>query len=151
VCARLQEGDSVMYSRFAGTKLKIGEDEHIIMKESDVLGTKGATMADLKPTEVRSCQGGRTTALTRSSRQALHSGTALRHSTQALHSGSRSRYARLACSRSSAWNPARAEQRMHARPERPGRSGMCRGAAVYDKGCGGGQGAHACCSVELAE
>eukprot|EP01025_Chloroclados_australasicus_P043621 TRINITY_DN4678_c0_g4_i1.p1 TRINITY_DN4678_c0_g4~~TRINITY_DN4678_c0_g4_i1.p1 ORF type:complete len:243 (+),score=35.55 TRINITY_DN4678_c0_g4_i1:80-730(+) len=43
----------VLYARYAGTAVKIGEDEHIVMKESDVIGVKGASMADMKPTEDR--------------------------------------------------------------------------------------------------
>lgn len=49
----VKAGDAIMYSRFAGTKMKIADDEYIIMKESDVIGTKGASVADLKPTEDR--------------------------------------------------------------------------------------------------
>jgi chaperonin GroES len=49
----IKAGDDVMYSRYAGTKVKVGEEEFIIMKESDVIGTKGASIADMKPTEDR--------------------------------------------------------------------------------------------------
>jgi chaperonin GroES len=49
----IKAGDEVMYSRYAGTKVKVGEQEYILMKETDVIGTKGAAMADMKPTEDR--------------------------------------------------------------------------------------------------
>lgn len=42
-----------MYGRYAGTPIRIGDEEHIVMSESDVLGVKGDKIADLKPTEVR--------------------------------------------------------------------------------------------------
>lgn len=43
----------MLYGRYAGTKVKIGEDEHILLNESDILGVKGGSLAELKPTEVR--------------------------------------------------------------------------------------------------
>lgn len=49
----IKAGDEIMYSRYAGTKMKVGEEEFIIMKETDVIGTKGASLADMKPTEDR--------------------------------------------------------------------------------------------------
>lgn len=52
IAVAVQEGDEVMYSRYAGTHVKVGEDEQIIMKESDVIGIKGSSMAAMKPTEV---------------------------------------------------------------------------------------------------
>ena len=33
----LSVGDRVIYSKFAGTEYKDGEDEYLIMRESDVL------------------------------------------------------------------------------------------------------------------
>ena len=45
----------MMYGRYAGTPIRIGDDEHVVMSESDVLGVKGDKIADLKPTEVRAC------------------------------------------------------------------------------------------------
>eukprot|EP00892_Ulva_mutabilis_P001246 jgi/Ulvmu1/11121/UM071_0004.1 len=49
----IKEGDEVLYSRYAGTHVKVGEDEQIIMKEADVIGIKGASMSAMKPTEDR--------------------------------------------------------------------------------------------------
>jgi hypothetical protein len=48
----MQKGDNVLFARYAGTKLQVGGEEHVVMGESDVLGTKGASFEDLKPLEV---------------------------------------------------------------------------------------------------
>ena len=53
VYAHVQEGASVLCGRYAGTKVKIGDEEHMLVKEEDVLGVQGAKVADLKPTAVR--------------------------------------------------------------------------------------------------
>jgi Chaperonin 10 Kd subunit len=52
----MQVGANVVYGRYSGTKVKIGDEEHILLSESDVLGVKGNSVADLKPTEVRAVQ-----------------------------------------------------------------------------------------------
>jgi chaperonin GroES len=49
----IKAGDEIMYSRYAGMKVKVGDVEHIIMKATDVIGTKGGSIAELKPTEDR--------------------------------------------------------------------------------------------------
>lgn len=33
----VKAGDKVIYSRYAGTEVKLGEDEYIIVKQSDIL------------------------------------------------------------------------------------------------------------------
>ena len=33
----VKKGDKVIYSKYAGTEVKIGEDEHIIVRQSDIL------------------------------------------------------------------------------------------------------------------
>ena len=49
----LQEGDEVIYARYAGAEVKIGETEFILMKEADVVGIKGSSVAEMKPLQVR--------------------------------------------------------------------------------------------------
>ena len=51
--AQTQDGDEVVFGRYAGTKVQIEDAEHVIMTESDVLGVKGASIADMKPLEVQ--------------------------------------------------------------------------------------------------
>jgi chaperonin GroES len=34
-------GDSVLYAKYAGTEYKIGNDEHLILRESDILAIVG--------------------------------------------------------------------------------------------------------------
>jgi chaperonin GroES len=34
----LKKGDRILFSTFAGTEVKIGGEEHLIMREEDVLG-----------------------------------------------------------------------------------------------------------------
>mmetsp|Transcript_7957 Transcript_7957/g.49127 ORF Transcript_7957/g.49127 Transcript_7957/m.49127 type:complete len:172 (+) Transcript_7957:526-1041(+) len=46
----LQVGDQVVYSKYAGTELELGGEEHVLLKEEDVVGIKnGASYKDLKP------------------------------------------------------------------------------------------------------
>lgn len=33
----VKEGDSVIFSKYAGTEVKVGEEEYLIMRESDIL------------------------------------------------------------------------------------------------------------------
>ena len=33
----VKAGDKVIYSRYAGTKVKLGDDEYIIVKQADIL------------------------------------------------------------------------------------------------------------------
>jgi hypothetical protein len=49
----MQKGERVLFARYAGTKLQVGGDEHVVLSESDVLGVKGSALKDLKPLEVR--------------------------------------------------------------------------------------------------
>ncbi len=37
----LSNGDKVIYSKFAGTEYKDGDDEYLILRESDILATIG--------------------------------------------------------------------------------------------------------------
>ncbi|MCL2360721.1 MAG: co-chaperone GroES [Defluviitaleaceae bacterium] len=37
VVMEVKPGDKVIYSKYAGTEVKIGEDEHIIVRQSDIL------------------------------------------------------------------------------------------------------------------
>ncbi len=34
----VKKGDRVLYSKYAGTEIKIGDEEHLILSERDVLG-----------------------------------------------------------------------------------------------------------------
>jgi len=34
----VQAGDEVLYSKYAGTEIKLGGEEHLIMREDDILG-----------------------------------------------------------------------------------------------------------------
>jgi chaperonin GroES len=34
----VKAGDEVLYSKYAGTEVKLGGDEHLIMREDDILG-----------------------------------------------------------------------------------------------------------------
>ena len=43
-------GDRVVYSKYAGTELVVGEDAHLLLKSEDVIGTlEGDDIAQLKP------------------------------------------------------------------------------------------------------
>ena len=46
------EGDEIIFSKYGGTEIKIGADEYLILRESDVLakvvGTKGAKTSKKK-------------------------------------------------------------------------------------------------------
>jgi len=37
VVMEVKPGDKVIYSKYAGTEVKIGEDEHIIVRQNDIL------------------------------------------------------------------------------------------------------------------
>jgi len=37
VVMEVKPGDKVIYSKYAGTEVKIGDDEHIIVRQSDIL------------------------------------------------------------------------------------------------------------------
>jgi chaperonin GroES len=47
----VKSGDRVVYSKYAGTELAIAGDEHVLLKEDDVIGVLGAadSIAKLKP------------------------------------------------------------------------------------------------------
>jgi chaperonin GroES len=49
----VQAGDNVLYAKYAGTELRIGEDDHVIMKEADVIGIQGDSIPTMKPLQVR--------------------------------------------------------------------------------------------------
>ena len=34
----VREGDTVLYGKYAGTEIRFGEDDYLIMRESDILG-----------------------------------------------------------------------------------------------------------------
>ena len=42
------EGDTVVYSKYGGTEIKVGGDEYLILRESDVLAKVAATPAKAK-------------------------------------------------------------------------------------------------------
>ena len=37
IVMEVKPGDKVIYSKYAGTEVKIGDDEHIIVRQSDIL------------------------------------------------------------------------------------------------------------------
>lgn len=37
----VKKGDKVIYAKYAGTEIKIDNEEYIILRESDILGIKG--------------------------------------------------------------------------------------------------------------
>jgi len=37
----VKKGDRVIYAKYAGTEIKIDDEEYIILRESDILGIKG--------------------------------------------------------------------------------------------------------------
>jgi chaperonin GroES len=37
-CLDVKKGDRILFSKYAGTEVKIGEEEYLIMREDDVLG-----------------------------------------------------------------------------------------------------------------
>ncbi|KAJ9515623.1 hypothetical protein QJQ45_021682 [Haematococcus lacustris] len=39
--ATIKDGDRVLYSKYAGTEIAIGDDEHVLLKEEDVIGILG--------------------------------------------------------------------------------------------------------------
>jgi chaperonin GroES len=38
VAMTVKEGDRVLFSKYAGTEIKIDDEEHLIMREDDILG-----------------------------------------------------------------------------------------------------------------
>lgn len=42
VALEVKKGDRVIYAKYAGTEIKIDGDEYIILRESDILATKGS-------------------------------------------------------------------------------------------------------------
>ncbi|GIV58507.1 MAG: 10 kDa chaperonin [Rhodothermaceae bacterium] len=34
----VKEGDTVLYGKYAGTEIRLGDEEYLIMRESDILG-----------------------------------------------------------------------------------------------------------------
>src|SRR5579872_129028 len=38
VAMEVKKGDKVLYGKYAGTEIKIGDEEHLILSERDVLG-----------------------------------------------------------------------------------------------------------------
>ena len=38
VALEVKEGDRVLFSKYAGTEIKIEDEEHLIMREDDILG-----------------------------------------------------------------------------------------------------------------
>lgn len=52
--AKLSVGDQVMFAKYAGTEVKAGDDEYVLLKEDDVIGTMGSSNTkDMKPTGSR--------------------------------------------------------------------------------------------------
>ena len=41
IAMELSKGDRVIYSKFAGTEYKDGDDEYLILRESDILAKLG--------------------------------------------------------------------------------------------------------------
>ena len=37
IAMELKKGDKVLYAKYAGTEVKIGDDEYLILRESDIL------------------------------------------------------------------------------------------------------------------
>lgn len=37
IALKVKEGDQVIFNRFAGTEMQVGEDKYLIVKESDIL------------------------------------------------------------------------------------------------------------------
>jgi len=49
-CATLKSGDNVVYSKYAGTEVTLGGEDHIILKEADCIGLmSGDDIGALKP------------------------------------------------------------------------------------------------------
>lgn len=40
IAMEIKKGDKVVYAKYAGTEIKIEEEEHIILRESDILAKK---------------------------------------------------------------------------------------------------------------
>jgi len=36
----VKEGDKVIYAKYGGTEFKVGDEEYLIMRESDILAVK---------------------------------------------------------------------------------------------------------------
>lgn len=50
----LQKGDTVVYSKYAGTEISVQEAEHIILKEDDVIGVlEGEDVSAMQPLQDR--------------------------------------------------------------------------------------------------
>eukprot|EP00963_Diacronema_lutheri_P008954 scaffold776_cov347-Pavlova_lutheri.AAC.152 len=48
--ATVKIGDQVVYSKYAGTEIELGGEDHVLLKEEDVVGIKGgSSYKDLKP------------------------------------------------------------------------------------------------------
>mmetsp|Transcript_21768 Transcript_21768/g.37124 ORF Transcript_21768/g.37124 Transcript_21768/m.37124 type:complete len:218 (+) Transcript_21768:44-697(+) len=47
----LKSGDRVVYSKFAGTDISVGDENHVLLKEDDVIGVlpKGEKISSLRP------------------------------------------------------------------------------------------------------
>ena len=41
VAMEVKKGDKVLYGKYAGTEIKIGDEEHLILSERDILGLVG--------------------------------------------------------------------------------------------------------------
>jgi chaperonin GroES len=41
VAMEVKAGDKVLYGKYAGTEIKIGDEEHLILSERDILGLVG--------------------------------------------------------------------------------------------------------------
>jgi chaperonin GroES len=48
----LEEGDEIIYSKYGGTEIKLGTDEYLILRESDVLAKVVATKGKSKKKEL---------------------------------------------------------------------------------------------------
>ena len=55
----VKEGDSVLFSKYSGTEVKIDGDEHLIMREDDILAVARLIPADSKGNTTHGSQGNR--------------------------------------------------------------------------------------------
>ncbi|HZC30503.1 MAG TPA: co-chaperone GroES [Gaiellaceae bacterium] len=44
----LEEGDEIVFSKYGGTEIKVGTDEYLILRESDILAKVATTKAKVK-------------------------------------------------------------------------------------------------------
>ncbi|XP_075265644.1 uncharacterized protein LOC142358055 [Convolutriloba macropyga] len=52
--ASLKVGDQVMFGKYSGTEVEVAEEEYMLLKEADILGTMPtSSVADMKPTGSR--------------------------------------------------------------------------------------------------